>query len=127
MPNHFVKAASLKAFCWLGKPDTHRRQQPQAACVWDMPSRKVIRTIIGENGDFGGPCSIAPKGRIVGFSNASFFRLRSLDDGRLLTTVVTLSDDPQYCAFLSPDGHWRGKPELADQFVYVVQTPDGRC
>ena len=57
-------------------------------------------------------------------------QVKSLDDGRLLTTLVTLDDDPAKCAFLSPDGHYKGDPanmdKIREQLVYVVQTKDGQ-
>ncbi len=96
----------------------------RAAVVWDMPSRKVVRVVPGTG--LGETCSIAPAGRKVVFAGAAQVRLHDLNDGRLLYSILLLGDDPQTCAFLSPDGFWRGKPELEKEFVYVVQTLDGR-
>jgi formylglycine-generating enzyme required for sulfatase activity/WD40 repeat protein len=118
------KGGTLKALAWLDDK-TLLIGNRGAAVVWDMPSRKVLRTIPGTGA--GETCWFAPRARKVVFAGASLVRVRCLDDGRLTSTIVLLSGDPRESAFLGPDGHWRGKPELAEKsFVYVVQTDRGQ-
>lgn len=87
-------------------------------CVWDPASGKLLRTISDDGG------AISADGRLVASRGESAIRLRQIEDGKLLQTIVSLRDK-QYAA-ISPDGHFRGSPDVEQEFVYVVQTDQGQ-
>jgi WD40 repeat protein len=87
-------------------------------CVWDAASGKLLRTIADDGG------AISRDGRLVAARGHSAVRIRQIDDGRLLRTLMSLRDQ-QYAA-VSPEGHFRGSPDVEKEFVYVVQTDNGQ-
>ena len=76
-------------------------------CVWDVRMHKRVSTIHDDGG------AISADGRLVASRGQSSIRLRRTADGQLLRTMVSLRDD-QY-AVISPDGHWRGSPEVQEE------------
>ena len=85
----------------------------------------LIRTIPGHYHDYGHRrCAFSPDRRLVAFPGQGLIRLRRLDDGRLLRTILSLRDNQW--AVLSPEGHFRGSPGVEKELVYVVQTDEGQ-
>ena len=69
-------------------------------------------------------CCFSPSARLAAFPAQGLIRLRSLKDGRLLYTLLSLRDD--LSGTLSPEGHLRGTPGLGKEIIYVVQTEHGQ-
>jgi WD40 repeat protein len=103
---------------WSDGSKTLLSGSPDETRVWDARSGKLLRTIADDGGAF------SADGRLVASRGDSAVRIRQTDDGRLLRTILSLRDK-QYAA-ISPDGHFRGSPDVEKEFVYVVQTDDGQ-
>ncbi len=86
-----------------------------AVVVWDAESGKLIRVFDGADG-----AAFSPDGRLFVARADSAVRLHRLDDGRVIRTMLSLRD--QSYAVISPEGHYRGSPEIEQELVYVVQT-----
>ena len=121
------KAASLigprcgiDSACWLDE-QILVMGSVYGACVWDSRSRTVLRTMPGYPGT---NCCFSPAARLVAFPALGLIRLRSLDDGRLLYTLLSLRDN--FTGVVGPEGHLRGTPGLEKELVYVVQTERGQ-
>jgi len=87
-------------------------------CVWEAGSGKLLRTIPDDCG------AISADGRLLASRGESAIRLRQTEDGTLLRTIVSLCDK-QYAA-VSPEGHFRGSPDVEHEFVYVALTEAGQ-
>lgn len=104
----------------------------RGACLWDPKLRVVVRGIPGQpRHEMRQPCFFSAGGRLVAFVGECLVRLRSLDDGRLLYTILSLRDDMgpargELTGVISPEGHVRGVPGLGEKLVYVVQTEKGQ-
>jgi len=85
-------------------------------CVWDATSGKLLRTIADDGG------AVSADGRLVASRGQSAIRIRQTD-GQLLRTILSLRDK-QYAA-ISPEGHYRGSPDVEKEFVYVALTGSG--
>jgi serine/threonine protein kinase/WD40 repeat protein len=108
--------------CWLDEA-TLALGNAYGACVWDRRNQTTLRTMRGYPVD-GWKCCFSPAARLAAFPGQGLIRLRSLDDGRLLYTLLWLRDD--FTGVVSPEGHWRGTPDLEKELVYVVQTERGQ-
>jgi hypothetical protein len=86
--------------------------------VWDVKAGRLLRRI-ADDGD-----AISPDARLVASRGASAIRLRQTEDGKLLRTILWLRGHKY--AVLSPDGHFRGTPDVGRELVYVVQTDTGQ-
>jgi WD40 repeat protein len=91
---------------------------PSELCVWDADSGKLLRTLPGDCID------ISPDGTLIASRGASLIRLRRLDDGRPVLSLVGLNQ--QRYAALGPNGHYRASPRADDEFLYVALTDDGQ-
>jgi WD40 repeat protein len=116
---HETPAAS---FGWAGDGKTlvtacESCQGETGICVWDARSGKLLRTI-RDGGE------VSPDGRLVAWRGQSVIRLRETEKGQVVCTMLSLKDS-QYAA-ISPDGHFRGSPDVEKELVYVVQTDQGQ-
>jgi hypothetical protein len=118
----FRTLTGVNSACWLDE-ETLVMGNICGACVWDRRSRTILRTVHGYPA-FRRLCFLSPAARLVAFPDVGLIRLRSLDDGRLLYTLLWLRDD--FIGVVGPEGHWRGAPGLETQLVYVVQTEHGQ-
>ncbi len=95
------------------------------ACVWDPKTQAILRTIPGYPQHWvHQPCFFSPGGHLVAFIGPGLIRLCSLDNGRVLYTILNLRGDLH--GVLSPEGHFSGSSGLEKELVYVVQTALGQ-
>ncbi|HPM81753.1 MAG TPA: hypothetical protein PLF81_13690, partial [Candidatus Anammoximicrobium sp.] len=92
-------------------------QGEAGVCVWDAKSGKLLRTI-PDGGE------VSPDGQLVAWRGQSVIRLRETEKGQVVCTMLSLRNS-QYAA-ISPDGHFRGSPDVEQELVYVVQTDQGQ-
>jgi WD40 repeat protein len=118
----FGPASGINSACWLNE-ETVAVGNICGASVWDRRSRTVLRTVHGYPALYRG-CCFSPSARLAAFPAQGLIRLRSLDDGRLLYTLLWFRDD--LTGVVGPEGHWRGTPGLEKELVYVVQTEHGQ-
>ena len=111
------KAAPV-TLSWLEGGDTLVTGSPSEICVWGTASGKLLRTIAADG------TAVSPSGRLFATREESTVRLRSLEDGRLVRSLVSLSAGA-YVA-VGPRGHYRASPETEAELVYVVQTGAGQ-
>lgn len=92
-------------------------------CVWDGKSPSPSRTIQGE---FSQSSEAPPTVRqnLAAFPGPGLVRLRAIDTGQLLHTILCLRDGQW--ARLNSDGHFAGSPGVEKELVYVVQTDAGQ-
>jgi len=116
--DHESKVLSL---CWLDDGTSLASGSCTETCVWDTRQKKLLREIKDRADVF------SPDGRLTAAAGASMVRLRRLEDGQLLRTLVALREGQH--AVVSPEGHWQGAPRvrLEEEFVYVVQTDEGQA
>jgi WD40 repeat protein len=85
-----------------GKSLTERRSHPtECAKVYVSPDRKFLASA----------------------TNRTVVHLWRADTAEALMAVVPLNDGLVY---ISPDGHYRGSPDVEKELVYVVQTDQGQ-
>ena len=87
-------------------------------CVWETASGKLERTFETAG------TAISPGGRLFAGREGSTLRLRSLEDGSLVRSIVSLPGGG-YLA-LSPQGHYLTTPEAEAELVCVVRTESGQ-
>jgi formylglycine-generating enzyme required for sulfatase activity/WD40 repeat protein len=112
----------INSACWLDEA-TLVLGNTRGACVWDRRNHTILRTMYGYPANYLG-CCFSPAARLAAFPGQGLIRLQSLDDGRLLYTLLSLRDD--LTGMVSPEGHWRGAPGLEKELIYVVQTDAGQ-
>lgn len=118
--------AEITSACWLDE-ETLALGNTCGACVWDRRKHTILRTLHGipvPNTQMSPQCRFSPAAHLAAFPFCGLVRLRSLNDGRLLYTLLSLRDD--LTGVVSPEGHWRGSPGLEKGLVYVVQTEHGQ-
>jgi hypothetical protein len=71
-----------------------------------------------------GSVDISPDGRLAARRLESATRLDSLEDGRLIGTLVPLLGD--HSLVVSAEGHYAGTPGVEEFLRYVVQTDSGQ-
>jgi WD40 repeat protein/predicted Ser/Thr protein kinase len=108
--------------CWLDEA-TLALGNACDAYVWDRRNHTILRTVHGYQMYYRG-CCFSPAARLAAFPGQALVRMRSLEDGRLLYTLLWLRDD--LIGVVGPEGHWRGTPGLEKEIVYVVQTDHGQ-
>jgi WD40 repeat protein len=134
---HTADSASPGDVRWLGNPRQARGHDSACwldettlvvgniygVCVWDRRSRAILRTVHGYPASYH-TCCYSPDAHLVAFPSDGLIRLQSLDDGRMLYTLLSLRAD--LTGVVGPEGHWRGAPGLEKELVYVVQTERGQ-
>jgi len=86
-------------------------------CYWDTGSGRMTRTLPV------GVTVFSPDAQLAAAGGQSTLRLRRLDDGSLLRTILALGEGKT--AVLSSEGYWQGS-QLRSKFVSVVQTGQGQ-
>jgi WD40 repeat protein len=88
--------------------------------LYDVKRRAVTQTAPGRF------CPRFPSAsrETIAVPGPSLIDLRGTRDLRLRQTILSLRDSQS--AVVSPQGHWRGSPNLEKEFVYVVLCDDGR-
>jgi WD40 repeat protein len=86
-------------------------------CVWDAADGKLLQTIPT------GCRDLSPDGTLIAFPHPSMVRLSRFSDGHTVRTILGL--EPDGYAVISPEGHWTGSGNAAEELVYVVQTEIG--
>ncbi|NUQ64799.1 MAG: protein kinase [Pirellulales bacterium] len=109
---------NLICLSWSDDDQTLLAGSSGATWVWDVKWRKLLRTIRDEGTAF------SRDGRIVASRGPGIIRLRQTESGQLMRTILCMRDK-QYAA-ISPDGHFRGSPDVEKELVYVVQTDQGQ-
>jgi len=109
--------STVVSLAWLDDGAALASGTSSEVCVWNA-SGDLLRTIPDDGGTF------SPDGGQVASRGASSLRLWNLEDGSYLRTLLTLRDR-QYAA-ISPEGHFSGSPDVALEFVCIVQTDEGQ-
>jgi WD40 repeat protein/tRNA A-37 threonylcarbamoyl transferase component Bud32 len=110
------KAAPL-TLLWLDDGATLVTGSRSEICVWDAASGKLARSIAGDG------AAISPGGRLFAAREGGMIRLRDLEDGRPVRTILALAAG--YVA-VNPEGHYRADAESEAELVYVVRTGTGQ-
>jgi WD40 repeat protein len=103
---------------WSSDSGTLVSGSERDTCVWDANSGNLVRTIPDD-----GVGGISPDCRWLASRGESAIRLREIDSGEIAQTILSLRD--QQYAVVSPDGHFRGSPDVQQEFVYVAVTEAG--
>jgi len=103
---------------WLDEGRTLVTGSPSEICFWATASGKLVRTIAADG------TAVSPSGRLFATREGGAVRLRSLEDGSLVRSLVSLPEG-SYLA-VGPRGHYRASPETAAELVYLVQTDSGQ-
>ena len=107
--------------CWLDE-ETFVLGNEHGVGVWNRSNHRTLRTIYGWGSDTA--ACYSPAARLAAFAGQGLIRVRSLDDGHWLYTLLSLRDD--LTGVVGPQGHWQGAPGLEKEIVYVVQTEHGQ-
>lgn len=107
--------------------------------LWDRKADRVVQTIANGQGDGYSVCWSADGAQVATDSTVGIVDVWNARMGRLLRQIVPQmivgvaapSPDGKVPAkdryvFISPEGHYRGSPQIERQLVYVVLTDDGR-
>jgi len=84
------------------------------SCKWNVQSGQQISTV-ETHGQ-----TVSADGRLQAEQGESILRIRSLNNGRSLCTLLVLGQE--HYAIINPEGHYRGSPQVDSRIVYVVQT-----
>lgn len=119
--NTKLNASRITAMRWSedGKTLLSRSEADICICDYDGAGKLSVRKTIQDDGG-----AFSPNGKLVACRGDSAVRLRQLDDGRVLRTIVMLSDKRQ--VVISPDGHHSSSPDVENELVYVALTDDGQ-
>lgn len=108
----------VRAILWLDEGKTLVTGSETETCAWEAETGKLTQRI-----QDGGDVLCAARGLVVQ-RGASTVRFRSLADGRVLQTILSLAG--QESAVISPDGHYRGSRGVKKELVYVVAAEAGQ-
>jgi len=103
---------------WLDKGKMLASGSKTEICIWDIAAGKLVRMISDDGGAF------SHDGQLVACRGPSTIRLRSLEDGQLIRTILSLRN--QRSLVIQPDGGCQDLREAEEELVFVVQTDQGQ-
>lgn len=113
-----AQMSGLNLLQWLSDTRTIVLANREQLAMFDADSGKLIRMVDTIADD------VSSDGHLAVEGGPAWVRLHSLPDARSLGTLLCLRDGR--FAVISPDGHFRGLPDVEKELVYVVQTDAGQ-